>query len=168
MDTHTQLLPRARHDRLVVEEIGVELLIYDTANDRAHTLNRTAALVWKMSDGKRSASEIALAAGKELLQPFSEQMVWFTLAKLDEYQLLDGSLPVLKAMAGMSRREFITKFAVAAAVVPVVKTLKIPAAPSGGDCQGLNGACTPEGPFCCLGLFCCPGILECMVLTNCP
>ena len=54
MNTQTQLLPRARHDRLVVEQIGDEILIYDTVNNCAHTLNRTAALVWKLCDGKRT------------------------------------------------------------------------------------------------------------------
>ena len=64
MNTYTA--PRSRKEGLVIEELGDEILIYDTVNDRAHTLNRTAALVWKLCDGKRTVSEIARVAGKEL------------------------------------------------------------------------------------------------------
>lgn len=160
--------PLARQEGLVIEELGDELLIYDTANDRAHTLNRTAALVWKLCDGNRTVSEIALAAGRQLKQPFSEQMVWFALAKLDEYQLLDASLPVPNTMSGMSRREFITKFAVAAAVVPVVKTLKIPAPLGEPSCPGVGDPCISASPtkingpvpICCPGLICCGGTCQ--------
>lgn len=159
--------PRVRREGLVIEELGAEVLIYDTMNDQAHTLNRTAALVWKLCDGKRTVGEIAIAASKGLQHPFSEQVVWFTLAKLDEFQLLDISLPIPKVMSGMSRREFITKFAVAAAVVPVVKTLKIPVAGNGISCGGSGAPCIsptfptningPTLPPCCVPFQCCAG-----------
>lgn len=172
MNTQTQILPRARHDHLVVEVIGDELLIYDTVNDRAHTLNRTAAAVWKLCDGKRSVSEITILVARQLHQPINEQTVWYALEKLDEFQLLAESVRVPPAMAGISRREFLTKFAVAAAVVPVVKTLQIPAAPSGASCGGSGDPCSSAGPIkivkgklnapsafppCCNPLICCAG-----------
>ena len=40
-------LPRARTSELIVKELPDETLVYDLANDKAHCLNHTAALVWK-------------------------------------------------------------------------------------------------------------------------
>lgn len=172
MNTQNQILPMARHDRLVIEELGDELLIYDTTNDRAHTLNRTAAQVWKLCDGKRSVSALAILAAKQLHQPISDQTVWYALEKLGEFQLLVEPVRVPQAMAGISRREFLTKFAVAAAVVPVVKTLRIPATVDGVSCGGSGSPCSSAGPIkitkgkrnapsgslpCCNPLICCAG-----------
>ena len=59
---------RARHvhrlsdcDRsvdLIVDTIGDELLVYDTSNNRAHSLNKNAAAVWKACDGTRTAEDM--------------------------------------------------------------------------------------------------------------
>ena len=61
--THT---PTARRDRLIVRELENETLVYDQANDEAHCLNQTAALVWKHCDGRTTVDEIVTSLGAEL------------------------------------------------------------------------------------------------------
>ena len=46
MKTTRALMPRARQDELVVEELQDETLVYDLKRHKARCLNRTAALVW--------------------------------------------------------------------------------------------------------------------------
>ena len=53
------LAPRRRQDRLVVRELGDELLVYDLDRHRACCLNASAALVWRHCDGHTPVTEIA-------------------------------------------------------------------------------------------------------------
>ena len=59
-------LPRARTDNLVIRELDDETLVYDTARDEAHCLNRTAALVWKLCDGQTTAMQAARSLRNEV------------------------------------------------------------------------------------------------------
>src|SRR5262245_18504542 len=43
--------PRAKTSELVVKKVGEELLVYDLARHKAHSLNRVAAAVWRACDG---------------------------------------------------------------------------------------------------------------------
>jgi hypothetical protein len=47
MKTTRALMPRARRDELVVEELDDETLVYDLERHKARCLNHTAALVWR-------------------------------------------------------------------------------------------------------------------------
>ncbi|HXK58788.1 MAG TPA: PqqD family protein [Acidobacteriota bacterium] len=53
-DTH----PETRQD-LEYRELDDGGVVYDTAFERIHTLNATAAYIWNLCDGTRSVSEIA-------------------------------------------------------------------------------------------------------------
>ena len=46
--------PVARQNALVMQDVDDELLIYDLQTDKAHCLNRSAVLVWKLCDGTNS------------------------------------------------------------------------------------------------------------------
>ena len=50
--------PLAAHEKLVVQDLKDELLIYNLQTNQAIALNQTAALVWRYCDGKRDISEI--------------------------------------------------------------------------------------------------------------
>lgn len=146
-------LPRARKDGLTVEHIEHDLLIYDNVNDQAHSLNRTAALVWKYSDGKRSPDEIARLVGKELGTPITEATVEYALAQLDKSGLLatnETSTP----WTNLTRREFMRAATTAAIVVPVVKTIRLPGSPQAASCSEEGGPCDPALDQCC-GTLCC-------------
>ena len=46
------MLPHARVNELIVRELPEETLVYDQKHDKAHCLNRAAALVWRHCDGQ--------------------------------------------------------------------------------------------------------------------
>jgi hypothetical protein len=52
----TELLIRA--DGLEVNEVPDGYVIYQTAQDRVHYLNNTAAIIFEFCDGKRNADDI--------------------------------------------------------------------------------------------------------------
>lgn len=51
--------PRRRQDDLHVQEVGDELLIYDSNSGKASCLNPTTALIWRTCDGQLTISQIA-------------------------------------------------------------------------------------------------------------
>lgn len=148
-------IPRARKQGLIVQEVEDEVLIYDIERKQAHALNSTAALVWKSCDGKRTVSEIQQQASRQVGSSTNASIVWYALEQLDKYQLLEASEQPPVARSGITRREFITKFALAAAVVPLVKSIKVPGPSQNGSCVAWGGPCDPvTGPFCCPGQHC--------------
>jgi hypothetical protein len=46
--------PLARREKLVVQNLGDETLIYDLDENRAYCLNETAARVWQFCDGEKT------------------------------------------------------------------------------------------------------------------
>ncbi len=59
--------PQARQDKLLVQEVGDELVVYDQKRHVAHSLNRTAALVWQNCDGQRTVADLAALLGLPLV-----------------------------------------------------------------------------------------------------
>jgi hypothetical protein len=43
----------------VIQELPDETLVYDLQRNRAHCLNRTAALVWRHCDGQATVADLA-------------------------------------------------------------------------------------------------------------
>ena len=57
------MFPTARSANLTVQELADETLIFDHQNHKAHCLNRTTALVWKLCDGRTSLAAMAQKVG---------------------------------------------------------------------------------------------------------
>ena len=72
MDTTKALMPRARQDELVVEELQDETLVYDLKRHKARCLNHTAALVWRCCDGRTSVAEVAALLQEQSATPTDE------------------------------------------------------------------------------------------------
>src|SRR3954463_5551494 len=151
-------LPSGRREGLIVESFDDELLLYDSDNARAHSLNRVAAAVWELSDGVRDAKELANAAG------VTEDDVWRALSQLEERNLLDGELPRRMSGPEYSRRQAVRRMgligASAAFAAPLVKSIVVPtAAQAGASCVPENGVCATfdgEGCFNMTTRPCCP------------
>jgi hypothetical protein len=43
-----------------------EIVLYDTLTNQAHVLNQSAALVWELSDGKRTVAHLTQLVAREL------------------------------------------------------------------------------------------------------
>ncbi len=155
-------LPQARQDRLVIQPLGDELLLYDTSRDRAHVLNGTAAMVWRLADGHRTVEQIARRVAHETHGVPNTDLVWLALSQLARAGLIETQDPVLPATAKFTRREFLRQAALAAVVVPVVKTISVPSTQSAVSCVPAGGSCTVSGE-CCNAYSCSDNICTCFV-----
>jgi hypothetical protein len=120
--------PIARGENLIVEELPDEVLVYDLNTDKAHCLNRTAALIWKNCDGGKTEGDIAALLQHELKTPMSIQVVMLGLEELAGYGLLkeDASAP---PKVRVSRRRLIQNLGLTAAIaLPVIMSISAPAA----------------------------------------
>lgn len=82
--------PRARQTDVLVEHAGDETIVYDRSRHEAHSLNRTAAVVWRHCDGTRSVPQLALLLGAELGIAADETVVRYALDHLAQANLLEG------------------------------------------------------------------------------
>ena len=141
-----RVVPAARHESIVTEDLDAGLLLYDLRRDKGHSLNPVAAAVWRHCDGERDAAEIAGAAGAELGTRLSEDVVWRAVSQLDERDLLLSPSPRHMGGSEFSRRQALVKAAGAGAAaglaIPVIKSIVAPTpAQAQASCVPLNGQC---------------------------
>jgi hypothetical protein len=110
--TNTTSLPAARDEKLLVETVGDETVVYDLDSKEAHCLKPLAALVFRNADGKTSAAELASLAEDRLGEPVSEANVLEAMLQLEASDLLRA--PVTQNGNGLSRRQMIGKSAATA------------------------------------------------------
>ena len=149
-------VPAARQDDLVVEEFLDDVLVYDLQRNRAHCLNRTAALVWQNCDGRTTVAELARVLASELEIPANEAMVWLALNRLSKARLLKkpvippGTLPSYSRRAVMHSLGSVAKIAF---ILPVVHSIVTPFAAQAQSCitkaacRALTAPC-PGTPVC--------------------
>jgi hypothetical protein len=143
--TRNARLPRALTEDFVIRELDDETLVYDTGRDKAHCLNRTAALVWAQCDGKTTASQAAQSLQGKLHMSVDTDLVWLAVKQLERFHLVEsnGESP------SVSRRTLVLKYAPAALALPVIMSISAPtpagAASCGGPCN--DGTC-PAGCIC--------------------
>src|SRR5687768_3455054 len=109
--------PRARQTGLLTQPIGEQLVVFDRQRHRLHLLNRTAALVWRHCDGRRTGQELASLVGSELGSAIDESVVTLALDYLQEAHLLEAKAPVPADTAGLSRRSLLKRAAAVTAGV---------------------------------------------------
>ncbi|HEX8190700.1 MAG TPA: PqqD family protein [Pyrinomonadaceae bacterium] len=150
-------VPRARRSKLVVRELADETLVYDVEGHRAHCLNRTAALAWKLCDGENTVSRIAEQMGERLSARVPDEVVRLALDQLADRGLLAPcEVRPAPAANAVSRRAMMRRLGLAAAVaLPLVTSIISPtpvlaqspcdetSCPPGTTCQA--GVCEPEG-----------------------
>ena len=148
-------MPSARDEQLVVEELTEETLVYDLERHRAHCLNKTSALVWRMCDGRTTVAAVARALENDLGLPDDEEIVWLALDRLRRAKLLDGAADIPKDAVSHSRRDLVRKLAVVGGIsvlLPVVTSITSPLAAQAGssttardcftNCQGVGLPCS--------------------------
>ena len=149
-------LPLARHDDLVITELGEETLVYDQKTHQAHCLNSTAAIVWRLCDGRQSVPQIVAALEKSTGQKAAEDVVWLALKQLDGCELLDRSSIEIPKKATVSRREVLRKAGIAAAItLPLISSVVAPDVAEAATCLHISTPCLGSQVSCCPGLTCC-------------
>ena len=136
-----------RKDDLIVQKLGDEVIVYDRASHRAHSLNRTAALVFEKLDGKNDLAGVARQVGKALGRTQSEEIVTSAVNRLAAAGLLQPGAP----LPPLPRRSVLR--GLAAGLLPVVVSITVPPAANAQSGNLPKGApCSPGQ--CDTGLFC--------------
>lgn len=146
------MFPQAREDGLVVQDLPGETVVYDLRRHRAHSLNHTAALVWRACDGETPPAEMARRLTAELGAAADEQVVWLALQRLESAHLLREKLPARPQ--AVTRRALARRLGLAGGLsllLPVVTSIVAPT-------PALAAAsCRPSGVPCTTGTQCCSG-----------
>ena len=152
-------LPNARRERLLVEELAEETLVYDLDNHKAHSLNATAALVWRHCDGKKSVSDVARIMHDELSAPQSEELVLLALDRLEAARLLADDAP--RNHTEISRRAVMKKLALVGGLTVLLPAIHSIVAPTPAQAQTCVGPGTlPPGAACSNNDQCCSGTCD--------
>lgn len=132
-----------RRDDLIVQKLGDEVIVYDRVSHRAHSLNRTAALVFEKLDGKNDLAGVARHVGKSLGRSPQKEMVASAVNEL-------AAADLLRPGASLPRRSILRG---AAGLLPVVMSIAVPPAAAAASCVLEFGPCTYTSE-CCAGFFC--------------
>lgn len=133
--------PVARSEVLVVEPMGDELLVFDAATGRAHSLNAAAALVWRACDGTRDVDALTGCCG---LDPIAVGLALDSLRSCELLLGFEGSR--------VSRRQALRQvvaLGAGIAAVPVIRSITAPSAAMAASaaCVSFAGSCA--GQSCC-------------------
>ncbi|HET6668891.1 MAG TPA: PqqD family protein [Pyrinomonadaceae bacterium] len=123
-----KVMPRARKAGLVVKGLDDEVLVYDLERDKAHSLNSSAAFIWKKCNGRRTVGEVAQALSREFKVPADEQTVWLALDQLSKFNLLEAKVTRPAGLPHISRRQMMRIGAAAAFALPVIVSIVAPTA----------------------------------------
>ncbi|HLO86815.1 MAG TPA: PqqD family protein [Nostocaceae cyanobacterium] len=132
------MIPVARTENLLLQDVGNELIIYDQRNNSSHCLTPIAVRVWELSNGQNTVNDIAKKLEKEFDLPIDGDvdvrgLVWLTLEELERYSLIKEYLkqPATEEIFGISRRKVIKTatlvggFAIGS-MFPLVKSVAVP------------------------------------------
>jgi hypothetical protein len=158
----------SRAERLVVERVGAELLVYDAVADAAHCLSADAARVFEACDGVRDPSALSAVTG---LPP---EVVARALEALGELGLLYATRATIPAEAGerVRRREALQRLAkasAAAAAAPLIVSAVLKPSAAVAASGVLGQPCTDS--MCGAGLTCDPSMVcvpqNCYLVETC-
>lgn len=114
--------PLARTERLLVEAVGDEAVIFDLDTRSSHALKPLAAAVFSYADGSNTVAEIADLVSHRLATQVSETDVDDVVAQLAELGLLDAPELDLDG-SGVSRRDVLKTFAAVGAGAALISTV---------------------------------------------
>ncbi len=118
---------RIAAEKVLVEDLGDETVVYDLDTNQGHLLSRVAALVLERSDGNTSVAEIGRIVHEESGLPEDEAVVEMALEQLREAGLVTMKTP--PPPAGLTRREVAKRLglgAQAAMLLPFVQSVLAP------------------------------------------
>lgn len=160
MKTTEQILPNARKENLLIEELPDEVLVYDLNLNKAHCLNQTAALVWEHCDGQTSVKQMVEILRTEFSFRVDEEMVWLALYQLRSVRLLEEETIPARGQERLRRREMIRRIGLTVTVgLPFVISIIAPKAIQAGSCScnPPTASCCPSGCPCMMSQQCCSG-----------
>lgn len=156
MEKTNYFQPLARKEKLVIEQMASEVLVYDLEIHKAHCLNLTSAVIWQHCNGKNNISGIAQLASRDLQANVSEEIVLLALNQLEKFHLLEKQDDIAFAFPKVSRRDVMKRIGVASAIaIPLVTSIVAPTALASASC--VNQPCTVGTPGTCPPACTCSG-----------
>jgi hypothetical protein len=145
-----KICPTARNKNIVTQQLQKELLLYDLANNKVYCLNETSGLVWQLSDGKKSLTDISRLMREKLKTNVSEDLIWLALEQLKRNDLLANGAEFAINFGGLSRREVIRKVGLASMIaMPLIASVVAPSALSAqSGIVSLGSSCSPAVSVC--------------------
>ncbi len=147
----------ARRRDLLVRDLENETVVYDLRNERAHCLNRSAAAIWRLCDGRRDLAALVDEARRTVDPGVDEALVRSALEQLSQVELLETPLDARPAEgagrgAGAGRRRALKKLAAIGGLslaIPMVWSIVAPTPAYAMSCTDPS-ACTsaPNGTCC--------------------
>jgi Coenzyme PQQ synthesis protein D (PqqD) len=152
MEDETTIVPKAK--LMILRQLKDEFLLYDQKSKKAHCLNRVAADVWLLCDGNRTVAQIIRQLQGRAKSPIDENVVRFTLRRLQRAGLLESGAGKVELLQLPSRRLLVKKLGVAAAAaVPIVTSILVPTpAEAASPCRNALQPCPQGNTQCCSGL----------------
>lgn len=142
-------LPTARQDRLVVQELPDEILIYDLDRDKAHCLNPTAAFVWRQCDGRTTMAEARQRFETAFGSRVDDALIWLALDQLEKFDLLQERVMRPHGMERLSRRAVIRSLGLAAVLAaPLITSIVAPSVQAVSSCAKIGESCQGNGNCC--------------------
>lgn len=135
------LLPKAKSDNIVVQNLKDETLVYDLTTNKAFCLNATSAKVFNHCDGIQTFGD--LKAEHQL----TDEIIYLTLDELQKNNLLAEEY--VSPFVGMNRREVIKKVGLASMIaLPVISSLIAPPATAAASQTAPPPTSPPSSPVC--------------------
>ena len=148
-------MPKARSERLLVERLEGETVVYDLENDTAHCLSPIMAAVWLRCDGRTTVDRIPALVTEELGQTVSPGLVWLALTELSRADLLDAEIPLPVELHSLTRRRMLQRLGLAGAGVAaasLIASVAVPEAAAALSCVPAGHPCDPgQGNGGCCG-----------------
>jgi hypothetical protein len=169
-----EFFPTARNEDLVVQEAEPETLVYDLLSNKAHHLNETASLIWKLCDGEKSVRDIGNSISVKTGLQVNDELVWVALNDLSRNKLLKSDIELPENLKGFSRREMIRKAGLGAMVaLPVIASLVAPLPIHANSSCAAGGSCTcnatsggRQGQICTASVPCADTNCRCAWANN--
>ncbi len=158
--------PKSRSERLIVETVVDETLVYDEVSHEAHCLNESAALVWEHADGETTVSEMADLLA-EVGLPKDVNVVWMALERLQRSGLLADPVDLPPDPPQFSRKAVLRILGKAAGltlILPAVDSVVSPLAAQAVSCltkQQCKRIKPRANPALCTGLPICNDRQKC-------
>jgi hypothetical protein len=141
---------RPQRTNALSRELEDELIVYNSETHQAHSLNHTAAAVWKACDGKSTVADMATSLEKAL-PGIDRRLLLVTLIELQAAGLLVKGTFSIDRSNSSSRRDMIRKMGkIAAVALPIVISIVVPTASMALSCLALGKVCTKNSD-CCSG-----------------
>ncbi len=130
------MIPVIRTKKLLIQQIGDEVVIYDQENYESHCLTSFVASVWRFCDGKNTVEDIIRLLEPRLTISSNEdinanELVRQSLDEMEQKGLIKEYLPGSKTDSAFSRRKVLKTsvlvggFAIGS-MSPLIKTILAP------------------------------------------